>query len=38
MAEYVRRLIAAYYEAKHNGEKKRAAHIYKLLWKVGVIL
>lgn len=34
----VTRLINAYYEAKRNGEKRRAAIIWRMLWEVGVIL
>ena len=34
----VNRLLSAYYEAKHNGEKKRAKIIYKMLWNMGVIV
>ena len=36
--EKVTRLIKMYYEAKHNGEKRRAAVIYKKLYRLGVIL
>ena len=36
--EKLNRLIKAYYEAKRNGEKRRAARIYKMLWDLGVIL
>ena len=38
MAEKVKRLLSAYYEAKFNGEKKRAAHIQKILFDLGVIV
>lgn len=34
----INRLIAAYYDARKNGEKRRAAIIYKKLWDLGVIL
>lgn len=36
--EKITRLIAAYYEARRQGEKRRAAIIYKKLWGLGVIL
>lgn len=38
MMKKITRLIAAYYDARRNGEKKRAARIYKMLWDLGVIL
>lgn len=36
--EKINRLIAAYYEARRQGEKRRAAVIYKKLYKMGVVL
>ena len=36
--EKITRLIRMYYEAKHSGEKARAAKLYKMLWELGVIL
>ena len=38
MLKKVNRLMAAYYEAKRQGEKRRAAKLYKMLWELGVIL
>ena len=38
MMKKVTRLLNAYYEAKRNGEKRRAAIIYKMLYDLGVIL
>lgn len=38
MMQKVNRLLTAYYEAKRNGEKRRAAIIYKMLYDLGVIL
>lgn len=34
----INRLLAAYYDAIRHGEKRRAAIIYKKLYKLGVIL
>lgn len=36
--EKITRLIRMYYEAKRQGEKRRAAVIYKKLYRLGVIL
>lgn len=38
MEKYVNRLMAAYYEACKQGEKKRAAILYKKLYNMGVVL
>lgn len=38
MLKKINRLMAAYYDAKRQGEKRRAAVIYKKLYKLGVIL
>ena len=34
----VRRLMTAYYDALKHGEKRRAAIIYKKLYKLGIVL
>lgn len=34
----INRLLSAYYEALRQGEKRRAAIIYKMLWDLGVVV
>ena len=38
MEKRITRMIAMYYDACRNGEKKRAELIYKQLYKAGVVL
>lgn len=38
MLNKVNRLLSAYYDAIRNGEKRRAAIIYRMLWDLGVIV
>lgn len=36
--EKVNRLLSAYYEAVKQGEKRRAAVLCKMLWKMGIVV